>query len=142
MPCKHEGGTDPCAYPYKSPNCIGYHRAYRKKNLTGSRIGSGRQADSGYVGELIVRTDLLLRGLDVTVPENRNSPDDVHFKSSKGWVSVQVRVVDVNESTGHWYLRQRKGGTIPTSDVLAWVNLRGKAIRYVANASNVPEELL
>lgn len=113
---------------------------YHRKNLTSSKIARRGTGDIGYAGELIVRTDLLLRGLNVTVPENRSCPDDVHFRSLEGWVSVQVKVATVNLQTGRWYCRLR--GKKITSDILACVNLRSREIRYAPNTKPVPKELL
>lgn len=169
MPCKHEGGTGLCER-YTGGGCKvsarrraeerriadpdynrRYHlehkedlneksRKYHEETYKSSQVSAGRQGDSGYAGELIVRTDLLLKGFDVTVPENRCSPDDLHFKSSKGWMSIQVKVALVNKKTGAWKYNLR--GRTVSSDVLAWVDLHGKEIRYLANTKPVPPELL
>lgn len=112
----------------------------RQLNYKSSNVGKGRQGDSGYAAELIVRTDLLLRGLDVTVPENRACPDDVHFRSTRGWISVQVKVAQVHKETGNWVKQNRRGKRI-TSDLLAWVGLRDRVIRYEPNAKPIPKEL-
>lgn len=152
MPCKHEGGTESCIRNSsgackirtwvlaQKPDRKVAVKQYVKENYKSSSINLGRTGDSGYAGELIVRTDLLLRGLEVTVPENRNSPDDVHFLSSTGWVSVQVKVSRVNKNTGVWSFNTRR--RYISSDVLAWVDLRDKEIRYLPNIKPVPPELL
>lgn len=156
MPCKHEGGTDECIR-YVSRHCkVGrrqvnqvYHSVHRERlkdrytrDFKSSSLGKNKTTDSGYAGELIVRTDLLLRGMDVTVPENRATPDDLHFKSSKGWVSVQVKVARVNLRTGTWTRPYARKDKPVTSDILALVNLRDWIIRYHPNVKNVPPELL
>lgn len=142
MGCSHEEGTDECHRNEKN-DCLSMKnsrdRAYRKDNMKSSSLGVGRTGDIGQASELIVRTDLLLRRLEVTVPENRSSPDDVHFKSSLGWISVQVKTVEINHKTGHWRLRSRNP---ITSDVIAWVNVKDRSIRYQANTKEVPTELL
>lgn len=172
MPCKHEGGTDSCegysngrgckarahvyhqvnkakrnldSNAYRQANKAKYNLAsimYKRENYKSSQIVHGRGGDSGYAGELVVRTDLLLRGLVVTVPENRCVPDDVHFLSTQGWVSVQVKVTQVNKNTGHWNCHVRQGKPPITSDVIAWVDLRSRGIRYAPNIKPVPPELL
>lgn len=155
MPCKHEGGTDGCVFNTSGACRIrkqqdwadfikrrpDYRRNYHIANHKTSLVGVSGKADSGYAGELVVRTDILLRGLVVTVPENRSCPDDLHFKSSKGWVSVQVKVANVNKTSGHWSCFRRKNRPI-TSDVIAWVDLRTREIRYESNTKPVPKELL
>lgn len=143
MACKHEGGVEPCdRFTGSRRQCKVYMAKYRKDNLVSSAVSRGRAGDSGYAGELIVRTELLLLGLDVTVPENRTCPDDVHFRSVKGdWVSVQVKVATVNRSTGYWDCRRRNRGSI-TSDIIAWVDVRAREVRYEENTKRVPPELL
>lgn len=141
--CKHCGGTKKYASSRGCVRCsMGRRRDQYSRNIKSSAIGPGRGGDAGYAGELIVRTDLLLRGLDVTVPENRCCPDDVHFLSSSGWMSIQVKVSQVNNKTGNWYCQVSKSKPAITSDILAWVNLRDREIRYVANVKPVPPELL
>lgn len=138
MPCKHEGGTEEC-HRYKGGKCKTLVAEYNK-HKNSSPIGRSGTGDIGYAGELIVRTDLLLRGLTVTIPENRSTPDDLHFKSEKGWVSVQVKTAIVNNKTGTWTLSLR--GTGATSDILAWVDIQNRKLRYAPNTKPVPPELL
>lgn len=146
MPCKHEGGTDPCVrYVSSGTNrkCKVAMRQYNrncKSSGFGNRNGSNA-GDVGEAGELLVAVDLLKRGLQVTKPVNRAGKDDLHAKCSHGWISIQSKVSAVNRKTGS-ILNSRRGSVI-TSDVIAWVDLAGMRIRYESNtAEPLPVELI
>jgi hypothetical protein len=97
-------------------------------------------SDAGEAGELLVAADLLTRGLEVTKPFNRNGPDDLHVRTRKGWLNIQVRLGRVKK-TGT--LTPNTRGYKFTSEILAWVDLKGKRIRYMSNTGDpVPDELL
>lgn len=152
MPCKHQGGSDPCDKVKNGGNkwrCKvkkAMYQAYYRQTVSLSSGFAGHSSrgkkvsgDSGEAGELLVAVDLLKRGLEVTKPLNRSTKDDIHFKTSKGWKTLQSRVTKVNQST-HWIQSAGKKGI--TSDVIAWVDLAGLRIRYESNTKeSLPIEL-
>lgn len=96
-------------------------------------------SDAGEAGELLVAADLLTRGLECTKPYNRNGPDDLHVRVSTGWRNVQVKLGRVKR-TGT--LSPNRRGKLITSHIIAWVDLKGKRIRYQSNTGEpLPEEL-
>lgn len=139
MPCKHEGGEDPCD---RSPSgrCRVAVRLYAAQVKVSSK-SKATKADSGEAGELLVASDLLSKGLIVTKPLNKNGSDDLHVKVSTGWISIQVKLATINSRT-----RVINGGSRSnpiTSDVLALVYLPEKRIRWKSNNDRpVPKELL
>jgi hypothetical protein len=148
MPCKHEGGSDPCER-YKSGNCKACLRRYRQehiesvheyeRNRTGGG-GKGTNSDRGQAGEFLVAADLLSRGLPTTKPLNINGAHDLHAKCAGAWFTIQVRLARINTKTGALQARERSG---IVSDILAIADLAGKRIRYLPHAiPELPQELM
>ena len=100
----------------------------------------GTASDAGQAGELLVAADLLRRGLPATKPLNTNGPDDLHAKFGEVWKTIQVKLGLVNQRTGNISVNRR--GEKISSDIEAWVDLRGFRIRYISNTAHpLPEEL-
>jgi len=147
MPCKHEGGSDPCVWD-SSRNCKVHRRLYRienrgrikelRKRLIFANCGATK-SDAGEAGELLTAADLLTRGLPTTKPYNRNGSDDLHVNVGGRWRNVQVKLGRVHEITNTISLHKRRG---ITSDIIAVVDLVGKRIRYISNTDEpLPKEL-
>lgn len=89
----------------------------------------------GVACEALVLADLMKRGLEVTQPFIDNG-DDLHVRTSKGWLSVQVKARDRRMKV--W--RVSGSNRNIRSRLLALVDIDTHEIRYFA-AAQVPREL-
>lgn len=140
MPCKHEGGADPCEM-YKR-ECIvkGRARSLRYTNKFIETVQNVKSGAIGAAGELLVGADLMLRGFSVTKPMDPTAKHDLHVDlPSVGWVGVQVKVVKRNRKTGSWIFSAVSEDR--RSPVYAFVLPRTKEIRYEAGSQPLPDEL-
>lgn len=100
--------------------------------------------DAGKVGaacELLVLSDLLSRGFEVTRPCNPAALHDLHVDiPSVGWVGVQVKATKRNPNTDKLTMSVARRSI--QSPLLAMVYLRAKRIEYCPGTKNVPQELL
>lgn len=138
MPCKHEGGTDPCV---RYQNSICKVRAKQKKaERVMTTVGKATRSDEGQAAEHLVAADLLRRGLQVTKPLNTNGTDDLHTKLGAKWISVQVKTGARYKQTG--ILCPRHGVGDITSDIFAVVDTANFEIRYIPiREKTLPPEL-
>lgn len=141
MPCKHEGGEDPCIHSTGSRNCkVGkaqYDRAYL--GPAGIPATKGHSSDKGAAAEHFVIADLLNRGLKVGGPYNQNGKDDLFVKVNGKWRTVQVKSGRRNRKTGTLVVGTRRN---ITSDLVAFVDTQQKEIRWISNTrAEVPAEL-
>lgn len=96
----------------------------------------------GAAAELFVAVTLLSQGVEVTKPLNTNTKDDLHARFVDGWRNIQVRPGRVGSRNKIWTHIRRKGKGKITSDLVAFVDLRGLRIRWVCNRRRgLPKEL-
>jgi hypothetical protein len=147
MPCKHEGGTDPCEQ-YASRKCKIHTASYlkqwrkdhpgRQNELIDCPSGKATIYAGGKASELLIEADLLWRGLRVTRPSNPDVKDDLHVLAGGAWRTVQVKSAYQRRSTGR--TRVRLKGI--TSDIIALVIGGEHRIEYRAHKiRKLPEEL-
>lgn len=123
------------------------HQVWCKSCMSAERLsGSDLKAkrDVGKISaacELLVRSDLLSRGFEVTVPCSPTALHDLHAEiPSVGWVGVQVKAATCGRNSN--VLRQSGKGSLTTSPILALVFLRTRRIEYRSGSSGLPTELL
>jgi hypothetical protein len=96
----------------------------------------------GAAAELFVAVTLLLQGIEVTKPLNTNTKDDLHARFADGWRNIQVRPGRVSSKGRIWTHWRRTGKGRITSDLVAFVDLRGLRIRWACNRRvGLPKEL-
>jgi hypothetical protein len=139
MPCKHEGGTDPCKRN-KHRACLASKQTYKREDTRScSSFKGGREGGRiGAACELLVQSDLTSRGYEVTVPVNPQADHDLHVElPSVGWKGVQVKSARLNANTNN--LNQM--GSAGNSPIFAMVYLPTRRILYRAGTEPLPEEL-
>lgn len=96
----------------------------------------------GAAAEFFVAVTLLLKGIEVTKPLNTNTKDDLHARFGDGWRNIQVRPARVSSTGRIWTHLRRTGKGKVTSELVAFVDLRGLRIRWVSNRRReLPKEL-
>lgn len=103
-------------------------------------MSKATKSDLGQAAEHFVAADLLQRGLNSTKPLNVNGWDDLHFKASGRWYTVQVKHGELNPRTGKLYSKKSKSSM--QSDILAVVHMPTRRIEYISLKLAVPAELL
>lgn len=110
------------------------------REMTGGAKSKKETSDVGAAAEHFVISELLQRRLSVGGPYNQNGPHDLFVRVGT-WRTVQVKVGRVNVKTRTIYPTAVKRDI--KSDLIAYVDLRGKRIRWISNTDEpVPEELL
>lgn len=143
MPCKHEGGTDPCIRISNGDCRVRKNQRsrlmhYDKNYATG--VQPHQTMNVGCAGEHLVMAELLAKQLSVGIPLNPQTAHDMFVRIQKKWWTIQVKVGKVNRKTGTLSPPPRRGPI--HSDLLAVVDVPGKRIRWISNTyKSVPVEL-
>ena len=145
MPCKHEGGSDPCT-KYKCGHCKVYRQGQSRKYEAQNRVISSKAGDRRHLGrvgaasELLVCSDLLGRGFEITRPSNPLAKHDLHVELPRiGWKGIQVKTADFNQKTGKMW--KKSSHTVNHSPIIALVHLPLRRIEYRSGTEPLPPEL-
>lgn len=112
----------------------------RNTNRRSSSTFKGRdRGKSTAACELLVRSDMLKRGYEVTKPESPTAKHDLHADLAIGWTGVQVKAAELNVKTNK--LTISGSNRKIASPILALVHLPTNRIEYRAGTRTLPEEL-